>query len=294
MACRTASVERVADKTTKAKEQIDKLVEMLKKDRDSIENQFSAEISQRFKEAGVTDGRAIQSNYDIKVEYTSEFSLDAIADVVVKALNSVAAATDPSVKQPAMSKEALDSYADLVSSVAEAAKSSSTSAASLSFTMTRLSPGLFSFLRATSVNIEDKETFGTEAVTATSIFYRFFQSIDDVKKDAKFVGALISYDTLLRLKRLQAALVDDLASGKITIEVWMTKDAAYAAAVAQKQKELDAANFKPDDQPKQLTAAEAEWTPAQLEGPLDKLRALGGDYEQVVETTQARLAQDYF
>lgn len=294
MTCRTASVERVADKTVKAKEQIDKLLATLKNDEATTKQDFFSQIDEHLKSGNIGDGRQILFNSDIKVEYTSEFSLDKIASVITKALDAVAAAKDPAVASPAMSKEALAAYADLVNSVAEAAKTSSTASGSLAFSMTRVSPGLFSFLRASSVNIKDDETFGTEAVTATTVFYRFMQSIDDIKNEAKFIGALISYDTLLRLKRVQAALVDQLASGEITVDVWMAKDAAMAKAVAQKQKELDDAHFTPSDAPKPLTVGVAEWTPGELEAPLDKLRALGSEYEQAVRTTEQRLAEDYF
>lgn len=69
-----------------------------------------------------------------------------------------------------MSPEAIDAYTDVVNAVAEAAKSSSTAAASLAFSMNRLAPGTIAFLFASSINIQDDETFGKEAVTTTAIY----------------------------------------------------------------------------------------------------------------------------
>ncbi|SHI79036.1 hypothetical protein SAMN02745244_01060 [Tessaracoccus bendigoensis DSM 12906] len=297
MACRTPSVERVADKTQEANNQINKLLEMLKRDEATTKAEFFSQIDAHFKAANVSDGRQVHFNSDIKVEYTSEFSLDKVAAVIMKALEAVAAAKEPSVSAPAMSEKALAAYGDLVTCVAEAAKTSSTASGALAFSMTRLAPGLFAFLRASSVNIQDDETFGSEAVTATAIFYRFMQSIDDVKNEAQFDLALAAYDALIRLKRLQAALIDDLANDKLSIEAYEKKDAAYAGLIARKQKDLDDAHFKPREASRALSvtaAAVEEWTPEALIAPLAKLRELGADYAEIVRTTEERLEANYF
>ena len=306
MACTSGSVRTVADKTVAAKAEIAKLQKMLEGQNEAHKETFFADIESHLAAANLKDAREISYNSDIKTEYTSEFSLDKIASVVTSALKALAAAKDPSVGLPATSPEAIAAYTDVVNTVAEAAKSSSTSAASLSFSMNRLSPGMYAFLYATSVSIEDEDTFGTEAVTSTAIYYRFMQSIDDIKNEAKFGAAIIDARNLLNLKTLQAALTDDLASGKITIEDWGKKDAAYSAAIATVQKRLEDSRF---DVSKQFVLGveqgfEAPISHSLSEGStanqkvvraaIQRLSAKGKEYSGIVETSEARLARSYY
>ena len=81
------------------------------------------------------------------------------AAVVISALKVAMLATDPTVLNAATSPAAIAAYTDVVNTVAEAAKSSSTSSASMSFSMNRLSPGMYAFLYASSVNIKDEDTY---------------------------------------------------------------------------------------------------------------------------------------
>ena len=142
-----------------------------------------------------------------------------------------------------MSPQAVEAYVDVVNSVAEAAKSSSAISTSLSFAMNRLAPGMFVFLYVTSISIKDADTFGTESVTTTAIYYRMLQSIDDVKNEAAFVESIIDARSLISMKTLQAALVDDLASDKINLDEWNRKDDAYSHGVMKIEARLAAAKL---------------------------------------------------
>jgi hypothetical protein len=296
MACTSGSVQTVADKTVAAKQQVDKLLQMLQSQAGSDKDKFYTEISQHLGSGNIKDPREIAYNSALKVEYTSEFSLDKIADVVTSALKTLGTVTDPQVLKPALSKEAIACYTDVVNTVAEAAKSSCSSASSLSFSMNRLSPGLYAFLYATSVNIKDDDTFGSEAVTATAIYYRFIQSIDDIKNEAAFGAALIDAASYQQMKALQAALVDDLSNGKIDIDTWTKKDTAYDVAVKKIWDRLQAEKFQPH-----LLQAAARALPT---GPtvfqqlvrdaVQRLAAKGGAYLQAVEKSNARLGRGYF
>jgi hypothetical protein len=289
-------VQSVADKTVAAKNQIDKLQTMIQAQEAGNKTRFYAEIEGHLKDAGVTDARELSYNSDIKTEYTSEFSLDKIAAVVTKSLTAIAAAQDPLAKKPAMSPEAIQAYADVVNTVAEAAKSSSTASASLSFSMNRLSPGLFAFLYASSINIKDVDTFGSEAVTTTAIYYRFMQSIDDVKSEASFGAAVIDAKNFLDMKTIQAALTDDLANGKIDIDEWMKKDAQYSDAVSRIKARLDASHLKSGVQLLSVHKPGKETSANQLlvQASIQRLSALGAAYQQVVETSRTRLARSYY
>lgn len=306
MTCTSGSVQSVADKTVAAKQQIDKLQAMLQEQENANKQKFYEEINLHLADAKITDAKELGYSSDIKTEYTSEFSLDKIAAVVTSALKAAVAATDPTVPKAATSPAAIEAYTDVVNTVAEAAKSSSTSSASLSFSMNRLSPGMYAFLYATSVNIKDEDTFGSEAVTSTAIYYRLIQSIDDVKNGVKFSQAIIDANNLLKMKTLQAALTDDLASGSINIDEWTKKDIAYSAAIQTIQKRLDDAKFEAA-QPLVLTlehgfgatvshsfASGSAATQEVVRTAIQKLSAMGDAYKVVIETSEARLASVYY
>lgn len=306
MTCTSGSVQTAADKTVAAKQQIDKLLDMLKQDDTKNKQYLLDTINVHLTDAKIKDARELSFNSDIKTEYTSEFSLDKIAAVVTSALKAVAAAQDPTSPSPGMSPQAISAYTDVVNTVAEAAKSSSTSAASLAFSMTRLSPGLFSFLYATSVNIKDVDTFGTEAVTSTAIYYRFMQSIDDVKNQSAFGNAIIDAQNLKRMKELQAGLTEDLANGKIDIDEWTKKDAAYDVAVQKIQQRLKDANFGLD-KPLVLLRAHGFGAPMEhsfstgslvtqqvVREAIQKMSVMGGEYKKVIESAKNRLDSNYY
>lgn len=297
MACTSGSVQTVADKTVAAENQIVKLQSMIEAQETQNKAKFIAKINESLANANVNDARLLTYNSAIKTEYTSEFSLDKIVGVVTAALNAVAAATDPKVISPAMSPTAIAAYSEVVNSVAEAAKSYSTAAASLSYSMTRLSPGMFAFLSASTVSINDVDTFGTEAVTTTAIYYQLMQSIDDIRNETKFGEAIINSKNIINMRTLQAALTDDLASGKITIEVWMIKDAAYDKAIAQIQARLDTDNFKD----KSIVSLEAENESDQsitnrklVSLSIERLSAMGDAYKEAVQISKNRLSENYF
>lgn len=296
MACKSGSVQTAADKTVAAKQQVDKLTGMLEAQEGKDKDKFYTQIAQHLGTANIGDAREISYNSAVKVEYTSEFSLDKIAAVVTSALKTLGTVTDPKVQKPALSKEAIDSYTDVVNTVAEAAKSSCSSASSLSFSMNRLSPGLYAFLYATSVNIKDEDTFGSEAITATAIYYRFMESIDDIKSEAAFGAATIDAASYQQMKALQAALVDDLASGKIDIDVWTKKDAAYDVAVKKIWDRLQGETFHPH-----MLRAAARAVPTGsavfqevVRKAVQRLAANGGAYTKVIEQANARLTHGYY
>lgn len=306
MVCTSGSVQSVADKTQKAKEQINRLEQMIKQQEGVHKSFFFETIKSHLTDAHINDAREISYNSDIKTEYTSEFSLDKIAKVVTSALNAVVKATDPAVKQPATSPEAIQAYSDMVNSVAEAAKSSSTSSASLSFSMNRLSPGLYAFLYASSVNIKDEDTFGSEAVTTTAIYYKFIQSINDVKNEAKFGEAVIDYRNLMNMKTLQAALTDALASGNIDIDEWTKKDEKYSIAIKTIEARLEAAKW---DKAVPLKLDRAAGFGASVEhsfvegskvnrevvkAAIQRLAVNGAQYRMVIERSESRLASLYY
>jgi hypothetical protein len=296
MACRTGSVERVTEKSGAAKQQIDKLVQLVQAQEQELKDQFFGRIALALSDAEISDARQLGYNMDIKTEYTSEFSLEAIAAVVTSALTALIKSKSATVAAPLMTTAAIEAYKDVVNKVAEAAKSSSSAAASLSFSMNRLSPGIIAFLYAVSTNIQDKETFGTETITTTAIFYRLMESIDDVKKQVKFDLAVIEAKNLLDMKTVQAGLTDALADGKITIEEWIKKDDLYEKAVETIQVRLNALNFNTKGA---IGAVKSKGSRASanqklISDAIARLSKMDGQYNRVIEKSKQRLNTLYF
>jgi len=294
MACRTASVERVADKSVKAKNQLEKLTDEIKAQKQKHLTEFADKVVEHLRKAKVNDEREIDYNDYIKTEYTSEFSLDKIAKVVNQSLRTISTVKNAKVPDPAFSEDAIQSYTDMVNTVAEAAKSSSSAASSLTFSMNRLSPGLFAFLSAMSVSLKEEETFGKESVTSTVIFYKVIESIDDLKSETEFSEARIDSQNLLNLKTLQAGLTDDLAAGKITIDDWIKKDEQYTRMIETVRERLKKHGFDPDVQTTGLLNRTAPDLRHVVTTALTRLSSMGEAYKVAVQKSEMRLQRGYF
>ncbi|WP_417357693.1 hypothetical protein [Flavobacterium sp.] len=291
MACRTPSVERVADKSVNAQKQLDKLTESVKAQRDTLLDEFDGKVGENLKRARVSDGTILGSNDYIKVEYSYEFSLDKIAGVIKDTLKAIAANKDSKSFQDAFSDEAVESYTDLVNSVSEAAKSKSTAAASISFSMNRLAPGVFAFLSATSASLLEEETFGSESITSTIIFYQLIYSIDDLKNQQSFDEAAIDIQNLMNMKRVQAALTDSLADGSISIDDWMARDEKLNAAVERLRARLDSRGFA--DRTKVASRGMSE-NQRLVTAALERLNKMGKVYYPAVSILESRLELSYY
>lgn len=295
MACRTASVERVSTKSVKAKDQLEKLTDEIKKQKEKHLGEFNLKVKEHLKNANVNDDREINYNDYIKTEYTSEFSLDKIASVINQSLKTISTVKNAKIPNPAFSDDAIQSYTDMVNTVAEAAKSSSSAAASLTFSMNRLSPGMFAFLSAMSVSLKEEETFGKESVTSTVIFYKVIESIDDLKSETEFNEARIDSENLLNLKTLQAGLTDSLAEGKISIEEWIKKDELYTTMIDKVRARLEKHGFDTDKSAaNQLLSTDALDIRQLVTTAISKLAAMGESYKVAIQKSQMRLESAYF
>lgn len=299
MTCSSGSVQAVANKTLEAKKQIDKLHLMIELQNETNKAKFFNEINKHLADAKVEKASVISFSSDIKTEYTSEFSLDKIAAVVTSALKAAAAAKDPDIKDPVTSPEAIQAYTDVVNTVAEAAKSSSTASASLSFSMNRLSPGMFAFLYASSVSIKDEDTFGSEAITTTAIYYQFMQSSEDVQNEAEFGATLIDARNYLKMKTIQAGYTEQLSKLEIDIQTWMKLDEQMTEAVEKLKKRLDAHKAKGllKSGTPALTKEDSMRSAANQEivrDAIQRLTAKGEAYKVVAEISKTRLANLYY
>ncbi len=291
MSCRTPSVERVADKTVNAQQQLEKLTNEVKAQKDKLLTEFNGKVNESLKNARISDGTLLGSNDYIKTEYSYEFSLDKITAVIKDTLKAIAANKESKSFKDAFSDEAVKSYTDLVNSVSEAAKSKSSATASISFSMNRLAPGVFAFLSATSASMLEEETFGSESITSTIIFYQLLYSIDDLKNQQSFDEAAIDVQNLLNMKRVQAALTDSLANGTITIDDWMARDEKLNAAVERLRARLEERGFANRTK---LAARGMSENQRLVTAALEKLNKMGEIYYPAVAILESRLEMSYF
>jgi len=305
MACRTPSVDRVAGtfaETINGK--IAELEKTLQSKDDKLKEEFFRRIDSGFNDANISDARQIGYNSYIKAEMVSEFNLDAIAGVITSALDTAktilgspasADAVAAGVTSPLLTPAALDSYKGLVTSVAAAARSSFKAAGSVSFSMNRISTGVYAFLYATSMNLEDKETFGTETISITTIYYRIMQSIQDVQMQGAFDAVFFDKDNYLKAKGIQAKLMDKLSNDLITIDQWMALDEKLELVVERAKKRLDDAAFKSTSRVAMAADSLSSKSDQQLvQASIKKLAANGVTHKIAIETSQKRLADAYF
>ena len=312
MACRTPSVDRVAGKFTETlKGKLAALEKQLKDDDDARKKDFFARINEGLSDAKITDARQIGYNSAIKTEMTSEFNLDAIGKIINNALDTaIAVLNDPKddesvkalaagVTNPMLTPAALESYKGIVTAVMGAARSSSEAAGSISFSMNRLSEGVYAFLYASSVNLADHETFGDETITVTTVYYRIMQSIQDVKMQGAFDAILLAKSAYVGMVANQAALVKklSLAQPDFTVSDWMSVDAQFSKAVAQSKATMDAIQFGANGPSKGVLLAQNLNVKSNQDVAHDavkKLVNMGDSHVYAVEKTKQRLANAYF
>jgi hypothetical protein len=73
----------------------------------------------------------------------------------------------------------------------------------------------------------DDSVFGDEVVTSTALYFRFFLSIEDVKKQAGYDALRIEKNSLNKIKSIQVALLDDLSNLEVGFKTWKKLDDSY-------------------------------------------------------------------
>lgn len=312
--CRTAKIEEVVVDATAALEQIAKLENQIKLQETSRDQEFLKRIDEYLQNSNVDDQRFIQKNTFIKVEYASEFSLDKIVDVVKNALQAAAASTVATNPTALLSSNATDSYSEVVVSIGEAAKSSSSTAANGSFSATRLAPGIIAFVYTTSTSIKEIQTFGTEAITATAMHYALIESTQDYAQtsDVQTIqwtikSALKAYKEFITL---QAALVRRLSEGEITLDEYVELDKKYTEiAIGLRERVQNAINdanqpeitesafslnWNTGDSENSLLTARSEVNREMVESSIKLLSGFGKKYKSVIDNNKERLTSNFY
>jgi hypothetical protein len=312
--CRSAKIEEVVNDATAAINQIAILENQIKSEENKRDQEFLKRIDEYLDLSDVNDERFIQKNTYIKVEYASEFSLDKIVDVVKAALQAAADSAIATNPAALLTSNAADSYSEVVVSIGEAAKSSSSTAANGSFSATRLAPGIIAFVYTTSSTIKEIQTFGTEAITATAMHYALIESNQDYAqtKDVETIqwaikSALKAYKDFITL---QAALVGRLSRGEITLEEYVDKDNKYTV-IAKSLREKVKKAIEDASQPKITKSSfNLEWTKVEskdsilnarsqvnrsiVESSLKLLSGFGQKYKSIIDLNVERLNTNFY
>lgn len=283
MACKTPSVEKVVNKSEAAQKQLDRLQQMLDSRDSEYMEKFEKMISENLKKANLDDCEPLISEKQVKVEYTSEFSIDRIAGAVKAALNAASKATDKTIPNAAMSDDAIQAYSEFVTTVAEAAKSSSSSSSSLSFSMIHMCPGFYSFLYACSFSIKDSDTFGDEGISSTAIYYRMVQSSKDLINKAHFDLIKSRLDNVNKLKEVQAGYINRLINGQISLHDWEKLDAEISRIISNA---IQNAGSPP-------LASNSSILGENLVGLIDKLSKYK-QFQSVIDITNKRIEEGYY
>ncbi len=312
--CRSAKIEEVVQDATAAINQITKLENLIKSEENVRNQEFLKRIDEYLNLSAIDDQRFIQKNNYIKVEYASEFSLDKIVDVVKNALKAAAASAVATNPAALLSSNATDSYADVVVSIGEAAKSSSSTSASGSFSATRLAPGIIVFVYTTSSNIKEIQTFGTEAITATAMHYALIESNQDFAQTKHIETIQCTINAALKAYKdfitLQAGLVGRLSRQEITLDQYVDTDKKYEEIAKvlrdRVQDAIDDVNLPKItnstfnlkwtklDSNNSISSARSSVNKEIVQSSLEILSALGKEYNSVIELNTKRLEANYY
>jgi hypothetical protein len=292
------NVNKVVKNTEAAKKVIDDLYDLMNADDAKYAEEFKTRVDANLKELSLPDANPSDIKHQIRISYSSEFNIDGVADVIVTALETAEKVSSSDSDNPAMSKEAIEGYISVVKAVAAAARSQSSTAANLSYSMTQIGPGTFAFLYAVSQTVSDTAIFGSESVTGTAIYYRLVNSVEAVRNTANFKLALHYYRVMELAQMIKRNALKDV--GERTLDVptaqsmmRMAEEELRAARIALKRAGLDPAAPPPDPgtSPVLMTATPGSrqfvapsladkivTAQAEAQKALKALRARGGDY----------------
>lgn len=240
MACRSASVQRAERKSKDALKAISNLEKSIEKLSESEEQDFISKIEETMAEIGVDDLKSVgDKNFATKVDFTHEFNADAMIPVITEVLNSAAIAISGTGAAAIISNpKNIKTFSNLLTSIAEALKTESTTGANTSFSVLRLAPGFFSFTSTKSKTISDKETFGEESITATTIFYALYFSKKHADEVKDWSTILFLVEMIRKMNEARVGLVDSVVNNKITMAEFTKLSSDYKNAIDDYESEL--------------------------------------------------------
>jgi len=254
MVCRSGKVATAAQKSEKAMKVLNDFTAKVMAQATAYEAKFKEQVTAELKLSGITDETyPIAFGIQQQTEYTSEFNVGKIADVVkalLKTLGTVVGKDGKVTVATATSADAINSYTQFVSSLAASLRSSSSSSSAFTFQMTKVGPGIFACISAMTANIKDEDTFGSEAVSSTVFVYTFAESLTDLKLSTNFNIELIRQQTRLQaheiaakniitLKNAQSNYLRKFANGDLPYDQYQNINQDLQKAIDQQEAELD-------------------------------------------------------
>ncbi|MEM9679521.1 MAG: hypothetical protein AAF901_04290 [Bacteroidota bacterium] len=241
MACRSASVQRAEEKFGGALEAINKLIEKNEKFSQKEEDYFLEQIEKSQNSMGVDDFENVGvKQFATKVEFTSEFNADALVAVISEVLNTAAVIATAGGSAAAIfaNPDNIKTFSNLLTAIAESIKTKSTTAANIFYSMNRIAPGLYACTLSKAMTITDKETFGEEAITATTFHYALFFSKQHAQKITHWDRILSLLMSIRKLNEARVNLVDQLVDNKITIAVFNNLSGEFKKAINEYEDEM--------------------------------------------------------
>jgi len=242
----------------------------------------------------INDAKEVLFRSDIITELKSEISLEKIESIVRLFLQSASSIISISEINLSDSQSYIDSYSDRISSVIEASKSNAESASNLKFSSFRISPGVFIFVYAYSEKFKIDENPESQIITSTGLLIRMKISISDVKNQAEFDAKKIDQESLLKIKYIQASLLDDLFKKEIVIHTWTLYDNNYFKVANQISRRLSVNSSKNTMQIGSGRKGSPELQKL-VKGYIEKLKTLNDtSLNKAIEVSEDRIARSYY
>ncbi len=239
MACRSASVERAERKSQKALEVIKKLDESMKSVTQQEVDEFDGRIKEYADNNGISDFKFIDVNTQVKVDYTHEFNIDRLVPVIKGLLDTAAVALGATKALEIFANPAnIKIFTDLFNGIAQALKTTSSTGAAFSFNASNIAPGFRAFTSIKTRTIQDKETFGQEAITAQTILYKMGLSPTLIVEDAEIALLLSLNATVKYLADARVGLALQVKEGTLSIGEYLKLTKEISAAIRYHEEEI--------------------------------------------------------
>ena len=244
------SVENAAARSTEAQEALTEFANQNTQKAMAYQKEFRVKVDAELLRAGITDQTfPITDGIEQQVEFASEFNVDGITAVVSASLNQLAAVTSGpagATLATATSPTAFKSYVQVVEAIGASLKSSSSTSGAYTFQITKIGPGIFAFISATSANLTDTKLFGSEVVSSASFVFTFARSLQDIENtngyeaaanasaatiilqtNTLIYSARVASESIIQLKVAQGDLITALINQSITLEEYDTLDEIF-------------------------------------------------------------------
>jgi len=255
---------------------------------------FDAEIRSSLKVLRIEDARDILYRYDIITELKSEISQDQVESIVVSFLKAASKEINVPQIDLTASQSYIHTYTNRISSVIEASKFRTDADAKLNFSSFRITPGVFIFVYAYSEKYKLFQDTDSQIITSTALLIRLKISVNDVKNQAEYDAKRIDQESLLKIKYIQASLLEELFRKEFGIKTWKVYDKNFLKVVNRINSRLDK-NARTN---KMQIGSNRKSSPELVKlvnGLIKKLESLNdASLDEAIEVSKNRLVRSYY